>query len=114
MTVYIGGAEFVARLQRENNELLAENIELRKEIKQLLEHARTDREREMEFSASIVPLVTDAQSKPTIEKCVICGNYSNGGTYGDQFPLCFECYNGRAEDIHKYIEMLETKGQEQQ
>lgn len=35
MTVYIGSAEFVARLQRENNELLAENLKLRKELAEL-------------------------------------------------------------------------------
>lgn len=90
MTVFIDNAEFTQRLQRENSELLAENRKLRNEI------------------AALQP----AQSKSTIEKCVICGNYSDGGTYGELFPLCFECYSGRAEDIHKYLEMLE-KGQEQ-
>ena len=111
MTVFIDNAEFTQRLQRENDELFAENAELRKEIKQLLSHARANREREMEFSASIVPIITVAQSKPTGDRCVICGGDAQGGTYDKQFPVCFECYSTRDEDVREYIRN-NTKGQE--
>lgn len=90
MTVYLGSTEFVARLQRERDEALTENRKLRKQLTEL----------------------QTPQGKSTIEKCVICGNYSDGGTYGNLFPLCFECYTDRLEDINEYVEMLE-KGQEQ-
>lgn len=35
MTVFIDNAEFTARLQQENDELLAENLKLREEIARL-------------------------------------------------------------------------------
>ena len=89
MTVYIGSAAFVAQLQQERDKALAENLKLRAELAAL----------------------RGTESKPTGE-CVICGIDANGGTYGELFPLCFDCYNDYAEDVHKYVAMLE-KGKDE-